>query len=76
MPIIREKDQLPYLKTIIKLWNSSFRINETRNNRHYFSFHLHSYFWKNNLTPNTNSTAPVIPSIVRFTRSFLKKVLN
>ncbi len=37
---------------------------------------LHIYFWKNSLTPNTNNTVPVIPSIVRFTFSFLKKVLN
>ena len=36
---------------------------------------LHIYFWKNSLTPNTNNTVPVIPSIVRFTFSFLKKFL-
>lgn len=42
----------------------------------YFSFHILSYFSKINSTPNTNNITPVIPSIVRFTFSFLKNFLS
>lgn len=71
-------NEIPSILDSFECWY----LNVKRNNQPYMRLiisqinNYQSYFSKNNLTPNTNNTVPVIPSMALLTLSLFKNILS